>query len=537
MTWQLTIDLTDPDSGGSGESGEDAPIFSRIARAIAHDITRGRLRPGQRLPGSRALASSLGVNRNTVLAAINELVAQGWLDTQPAKGTFVRPLGPRDQRARPASRGLAPRPGMPSRPTFGLPRQRGGRGDGLRWTAGAGGIPDYQAEPETLGDTLLMAGGVPDPRLFPGELLARAYRRAMRRHAHIVLDYGDPRGYPPLRAALADMLATTRGLACGPDDVVVTRGSQMAMWLVARVLLQPGDRVAVESYGYIPAWDALRQNGAELVAIPVDGEGMDIAALERQLETGPLRAVYVTPHHQYPTLATMSAARRMHLLALAREHGFAIIEDDYDNEYHYEGRPVLPLASADRAGSVVYIGTLSKVLAPGLRIGYVVAPAAVLERLTRERTIIDRQGDRPTEAAVAELIDDGEIQRHIRRTRRIYHGRRDALAHALRETLGGLVRFQIPRGGMAFWVEFDHAVDVERWAARARERGVIVTPGSMVSFHGHGSGHGSGHDRQGDPHVRMGYARVDEEQIARAVTLMRESLPATVRRRLDDPGG
>ena len=527
MTWQLTIDLGDPDGR---EEHENAPIFSRIARAIAHDIARGRLRPGQRLPGSRALASSLGVNRNTVLAAINELIAQGWLDARPAQGTFVRAVAPGDQRARPASRGLEPRPGMPSRPAFGLPRQNLARSRWARWIPGRGGVLGDidRAEPGASGDTLLMAGGVPDPRLFPGELLARAYRRAMRRHAHAVLDYGDPRGYPALRAALAEMLATTRGLACGPDDVVVTRGSQMAMWLVARALLEPGDRVAVESYGYVPAWDALGQNGAELIPIPVDDEGMDTAALERQIaggpDGGPIRAVYVTPHHQYPTLATLSAARRMHLLALAREHGFAIIEDDYDNEYHYEGRPVLPLASADRAGSVVYIGTLSKVLAPGLRIGYVVAPRAVLERLTRQRTLVDRQGDRPTEAAVAELIEDGEIQRHIRRTRRIYHGRRDALAHQLEDQLGDLVQFQVPRGGMAFWVECDRAIDVEGWAERARERGVIVTPGRMVAFH----------DRP-EPHLRVGFARTDEAEIARAVTRLRAALPADLRRRPDEP--
>ena len=509
MTWQLTLDVTDSD--------DDLPLFSRIAQAISGDITRGRLRPGQRLPGTRTLASDLGVNRNTVIAAIDELVAQGWVETRPASGCFVRDIAPGDHRPRPLARNLAPRAGVPARTSYALGRRKE-TGVRPRLVAGAGGVlravDQLDSPAESPAAPLSLAGGVPDARLFPGDLLARAYRRVMKRHAAAVLDYGDPRGYAPLRAALAEMLADTRGLATGADDVLITRGSQMALWLIGRTLLEPGDRVAVESYGYVPAWDALRQSGAKLCPVAVDGEGMRVADLEKLLAKGPLRAVYITPHHQYPTMATLAAARRIRLLALARQHGFAIIEDDYDNEYHYEGRPVLPLASADRSGSVVYIGTLSKVLAPGLRIGYVAGPRPLLERMSDDRILIDRQGDTPTEAAVAELLEDGEVGRHIRRTRRIYHDRRDALAEGLRRELAGQVGFEVPRGGMAFWLHVDPAIDVDRWASRAQERGVIFTPGRLVSF-----------DDCAQPYARIGYARVDEAEIARAVAILRAALP------------
>src|SRR6185312_12732769 len=242
-----------------------------------------------------------------------------------------------------------------------------------------------------------LSSGSPDVRLAPTTLLTRAYRRAVRGLSGTALRYGFPHGHPDLRAALARMLAATRGLAARAEDVVVTSGSQMALDLVSRALLRPGDAVAVEQLGYRPAWLAFRQHGAQLVPVPVDGQGMDIEALARAAARAPLRAVYVTPHHQYPTTATLSAGRRIALLELARKLRIAIIEDDYDHEYHYEGRPILPLASADPAGVVVYIGTLAKVIAPGVRLGYAAAPRPLLDSMAAHRHIIDRQGDHTLE--------------------------------------------------------------------------------------------------------------------------------------------
>jgi GntR family transcriptional regulator/MocR family aminotransferase len=280
------------------------------------------------------------------------------------------------------------------------------------------------------------------------------------------------------------MMRAIRGLACTADDVLVTRGSQMAIDLCARGLLQPGDRVAVETLGYRPSWDALRLAGAELVPVPVDASGLDVAAIARIAARRPLRAVYLTSHHQYPTTVTLSPARRLALAALAHEHELVILEDDYDHEFHYEGRPVPPLAAADDGGHVVYLGTLSKILAPGLRLGFLIAPPAVVARLGALRAAMDRQGDRPMEAAVAELIEDGEIERHVRRTRLAYLERRDALVHHLRARLGGALTFDVPRGGISIWAHVAPDLDIGRWLAACAKKNVHISAGGRYTFAG-----------------------------------------------------
>jgi GntR family transcriptional regulator/MocR family aminotransferase len=302
------------------------------------------------------------------------------------------------------------------------------------------------------------------------------------------------------------MLASTRGLSVGAEDVLVTRGSQMALSLVARALLRPGDLVAVEELGYRPAWEAFRAAGATVVPVAVDADGLDVDALRR---VAGLRAVYVTPHHQYPTTVTLKAARRLALLSLARSRGFAIVEDDYDHEFHYDGRPVLPLASADRAGVVVYIGTLSKVLAPGLRAGYVVAPPAVLARVAAHRSLLDIQGDLATEAALAALLDDGELQRHVARVRRIYAARRDLLASTLHRAFGDALDFTVPTGGMALWARARARLDVDAWARRALDRGVSFYTGRRYAF-----------DARPRPFLRLSFAWLDDRELEEAVRRM-----------------
>ena len=348
-------------------------------------------------------------------------------------------------------------------------------------------LPEVPAEyrpPNLPSGTLNLSNGAPDVRLVPSRAIGRAYRRVLGLRSADLLAYGEPEGYVGLRTALASMLASTRGLPVGPDDVFVTRGSQMALTLAARAIVRPGDTVAVEEFGYRPAWEAFRAAGAKVVSVGVDDDGMDVGALKRLVSRTPIRAVYVTPHHQYPTTVTLKAARRLALLALARTERIAIIEDDYDHEFHYDGRPVLPLASADAEGLVVYIGTLSKVLAPGLRIGYIVAPQPVLRSASAIRSLLDIQGDHATEAAVAALIEDGELQRHVARVRRVYANRREILAESLRRAFGDSVEFSIAAGGMALWVRLHMSVDVEERARRSLRHGVSWYTGRRYAFDG-----------------------------------------------------
>jgi len=488
--WDLGIEL---------DTRSQLPLFLQIARAVADGVRSGRLRPGEPLPGSRTLAATLRIHRNTALAAYRELEAEGWIVTSAARGTFVSSALP-DRRPR-AFAALPAREGTPARPGY-----------DLRQTP----LPEPWVPPR---GTLSLSTGSPDSRLFPATALARAYRRALRLHARTLLDYGDPRGLLKLREALADMLRTVRGLTCSADTVQLTRGSQMALDLTARALVQPGDVVAVEALGYRMAWEAFRGAGAKLVPIPLDGEGLDVAHLEKVADREKLRAIYVTPHHQYPTTVVLSPGRRLRLLELARRKRFAILEDDYDHEFHFEGRPVLPLASADRSGCVVYLGTLSKILAPGLRIGFVVAPPPVVERLSHLRMFADRQGDNLAEYAVAELLEDGEVQRHARRSRKLYQARRDALTSALRKRLGTAVSFQVPSGGSALWLQVSADIHVADWMERCLQKGVDVRPCWSFAFEPAGP----------QPFFRLGYATHTPEELEAAVKKIAAALPGRTR--------
>jgi GntR family transcriptional regulator/MocR family aminotransferase len=470
----------------SVDTEERAPEFLRIARAVMADIERGRLRPSDPLPGTRELARALGVHRNTVLAAFRDLIAQGWIYTEPARGTFVSQSLPA---ARPRAFARTARTAMPERVGFELR-----------------GTPLPPQEPRAHG-MLSLSGGIPDVRLVPAAEISRAMRRAMRSPAH--LGYADPRGLAGLRRELARMLSASRGIAATEDHMVVTRGSQMALDLVARALVAPGDVVVCESLGYRPAWEAFRLAGARLVSVPVDAHGMRVDALAKLAAAGGVRAVYVTPHHQYPTTVTLSAGRRLELLALARTHRFAIVEDDYDHEFHYEGRPVLPLASADEAGVVIYVGTLSKVLAPGLRLGYVVAPQRLCDVVANIRNTADRQGDPVLEAAISELLDDGALERHVRRARRVYEARRTHLAGELEKKLGAVLSFKIPAGGTALWATVDDAVDVTEWVERAKKKGILLQDAHKFAF--------DGKPRNA---LRLGFAQLDEKEQTTAVERM-----------------
>jgi GntR family transcriptional regulator/MocR family aminotransferase len=476
------------------EPESETPLYVQLARGLAADVRRGRLRPGAALPGTRTLATALGVHRNTVLAAYAELVAEGWVRARPGGGTFVSEALPEPAQRRFSNR--APRDGVPDEPAFALRPEL------------PSSLPLEMPPAE-----LVLLGGVPDLRLLPTVLLARAYRRALKQKPSARLGYGFSAGEPRLREALAELVSRRRALAARAENVLVTRGSQMALDLVARTLCKPGDAVAVESLGYRPAWRALTGAGARLVPIPVDRRGLVVEALARAVAAHRIRAVYVTPHHQYPTLAVLSPGRRLELLELAARERFAVIEDDYDHEFHYEGRPVLPLASADTHGSVVYLGTLSKILAPGLRIGFVVGPARLVERLTRERFAVDRQGDHVVEAAVAELLEDGDVERHARKMRRAYLERRDALVEALERNLGARFEPVVPAGGMALWGRARGA-DVEAWRERALARGVLFMTARQFAF-----------DGRARPYVRLGFAALDPRELDEAARRLSAAWP------------
>ncbi len=464
------------------------PLFLQVVQCVSDAISRKRLVAGDRLPGSRALATSLGVHRNTVLSAYDELQAQGWIEARGAQGTFVAsdipfpitakaptPVG----RSATVSYPLAPIPGV-----------------------------KHLSLPSTH---LHLAGGQPDLRLVPCLELGRSWRRAISRRGQVLLGYGHPQGLLEMRRALSQMLRARRNLVASPDEIIITRGAQMGLALAARVLLSPGQVVAVEAFGYSAAWNAFRAAGASLEPVAIDQQGLVVEDLERLLEQTPIRALYLTPHHQYPTMATLSAGRRMRLLELARKHRFAILEDDYDHEFHYDGQPVFPLSSADHEGSSLYVGSLSKILAPGLRLGYVVAPQPVIESMVHARTLMDRQGAQVTEAAIAQWMEEGLLERHIRRVRRHYHERRDHLIERLKHEFGDGLEVKTPAGGLALWVRDTVHDTTSLWARRALEEGVLVRPQELYSF-----------DRSPGPFMRLGFAALTPEELTLAVSRLRQ---------------
>lgn len=424
------------------------PIQQQIVDAIVEGIRAGRLVPGDILPGSRNLADTLNLNRKTVVLAFDELIALGWLESRDRRGTFV----------------AASAPAVPPA------------------AAGDSGRERKAVAPPPSG-TWMWDDGAPDTRLMPVTALARSYRTALvalaRRNR---LADEDTIGTAALRREVSGMLNLDRGLATSPDRICITRGSQMAIFLTARILVRPGDRVAMEEPGYPQARAAFRAAGAQLVPIGVDGSGLKVEELERECRRGPIRCVYTTPHHQYPTTVALGRDRRQALMALAERHDLTVIEDDYDHEFHYERDLVLPLASEAQADRIVYIGTFSKLLAPSLRCGYIAANAAFIRAAAREVTRVDRLGDPVTEHAIADLIRTGEIRRHYTKAIRVYRDRRDAFAERLERLFGASAHFRVPDGGLAFWVRFAPPFGTPAFMARAREEGVRVLPARFFTM-------------------------------------------------------
>ncbi|MEM1177670.1 MAG: PLP-dependent aminotransferase family protein [Acidobacteriota bacterium] len=459
-----------------------APLYRQIYDGLRLDILAGALRPGQRLASTRAMAQELGVSRNTVLEAIDQLTAEGYLVGRAGSGTFVTDRLPDDllRTALPGREAPAAGPDIARR--------------GHQYRQWAQASRSERARPFQLGR--------PAVDRFPWPLWWRLSAKRGRTVSPEWLDYSPSAGYPPLRRALADYLRRSRGLACSPEQILIVRGSQQGLDLAARVLLDPGDAVWMEDPGYGAAEVAFAAGGARLVRVPVDKDGLDVDA-GRRLEPA-ARLAYVTPSHQYPLGVTLSLARRLRLLEWARSAGAWVVEDDYDSEYRYEGRPLASLAGLDGGGTVIYLGTLSKVLFPALRLGYLVVPEAHLDAFVGARYASDRHTSILEQAVVADFLDGGHFDRHIRRMRVLYAERQAALADAAGSYLGGALDLQSSPTGLHDVGWLGPGLDDRRVAAAAAERGVFV---GALSNYGH---------RPMPPALLFGYAGFPAESLRRA---------------------
>lgn len=403
------------DGVGSGARGPDAgtPLFRQLYLRIRAAILSGDLRPGDRLPSTRLLAVQLPAARATVQTAYDMLAAEGYLVAQGARGTVVASIVPEPVE-----------PVLPAAPPLDLPE--------------VPSIPTSAPRPFQM--------GLPALDAFPRTSWSRLAVRAARSGAAATLAQQPSAGHPELRRAIAGYLGLARGVTCTADQVLVVAGFQRALALVAAALLRPGDRVWVEDPGYFLARDALSALGAEIVPVGVDREGLDVAA--GVAAAAQARLALVTPSHQFPSGAALSLRRRLALLDWARRADSWIVEDDYDGEFHYVGRPLPALHGLDGHGRVLFAGTFSKVLFPSLRLAYLVVPPAEAARFMHLHQLLDGGASLLDQATVAAFMADGHFTRHIGRMRRLYGERRHALAAALVETLGPAFAMAPAMGGM-----------------------------------------------------------------------------------------
>jgi GntR family transcriptional regulator/MocR family aminotransferase len=445
-------------------------LLRELHRQLHAAILDGRLRPGARLPATRALAQRLGVSRNTMLAAYDLLLSEGYLVARPGAGTYVADTLPASRRGR-APRATAPaEAGTPRRdPRLAPPR-----------VPGADLPPTLQQRPAR--DDFRV--GLPDASALPFDIWRRLSDRALRRIARgggEAAQYADPRGQPALREAIARHVSFTRAVGCSADDIVVTAGAQQAFGLLARVLVVPGRTVvAVEQLSYPSLREALAAAGAKVVPVPTDAEGLCVDRLPAEA-----RVICVTPSHQFPTGVAMSTPRRAALLAFARERHAVVIEDDYDSEFRFAGRPLDALQTLDRADSVCYVGTFSKSLFPALRLGFVVAPPWARAALVRMRELADWHSPVLGQDALADFIAEGHLARHIRKMRKVYGERRRALLEALVRHGADLFEAIPSQAGLHLSARLHAPLRADLLARRAAEAGITLAPLSRYALDPH----------------------------------------------------
>lgn len=447
-------------------------IYVQIADLTIDAIKKGILKAGETMPSTRQVASELGVNRNTVVLAFDILINEGWIISEERKRTYVSDkiqISKIDRKKKIA------------------------------------------VEPREIyrNDLIFLDDGLPDATLTPMKELARAYRRISSRKGHWqIMNIASELGDEKFRETISSMLNHNRGMQTSISNVCITRGSQMALFLTAHCLLNKGDIVLIENPGYSLAWDTFRHVGAQLIPVNVDEDGIDVDRIEAIVKEKPVKAILLTPHHQYPTTVTLSLARRFQLIELSNKYGFTIIEDDYDNEYHFSQRPIMPISSFEGIQNYVYIGTLSKLIAPAIRVGYIVSNPEFVVKIGKLRKIVDLQGDAIMEQSILDLMLSGDIRRHQKRMLAHYQAKRDFCAELLDKYLKDKVSYKVPDGGLAFWLKMTKEVDLVQLKEKVNTDLVSFYTPDRFSYD--------------DPilGIRLGYASLSESNLERGIRIL-----------------
>lgn len=469
-------------------------LYLQLSNQIIQLIKNRVLAPNAQLPGSRVLAEQLNVHRKTIVAAYEELLLQGWVESVPKKGTFVNPNLPE----------------LRQQKLEGEPDLEVNEKSGFSFYSNEA---LYGKPTEYRNDYLYLNDGISDGRITPIDELSRTYRRiAARKNVTQHLSYGSTYGNDTLREVLVNYLNSTRGLNITKENLLITRGSQMGIWLSSQLLLKKDDIIVVGETNYGSANATFLNQEAKLVYVTVDENGLNTEEIETLCKQKQIKAVYVTSHHHHPTTVTLSANRRIHLLNLAREYNFAIIEDDYDYDFNYDHAPILPLASHDTNGNVIYIGSVCKTVAPVFRVGYMLASKDFVDEASKLRGFMDRQGDALLELTFADFIKSGDLDRHIRKVMKVYKQRRDLFCTLLEQELGDYFEFDVPKGGMAVWVKLHPSYSWAQVAEMALKHHLVI--GEWQRYDMGNIGHNA---------IRIGFAAHNENELHELVEKLKKT--------------
>jgi DNA-binding transcriptional MocR family regulator len=483
------------------------PLYTQIANYMRRLIETEALKPGVKLPATRELAVEVGVDRATIVAAYDELVAQGFATAHVGQGTFVAPP-PRGPQYQPDAAVAESTPGE------------------INWQqcfSRAARLSGDWRPPDVSGygtgkELISFAGGMPDSSLFPIDAFRQVMHEVLRTEGQALLQYSPASGYPPLRRYLAEYLVR-KGIVVSEAEILIVNGSQQGIDLVARTLLDPGDRVVVEGPSYPGALQIFRAYQAEVLTVPVGDDGIRRDLVEGLLHRLDPKCLYVMPTFQNPTGVTVSLEGRRELLAIAAKAQVPIIEDDFHNELRYDGAPVIPLRGLDRKGLVIAVGTFSKILFPGLRVGWIVAPPEVMERLIVAKRVSDFHTSALIQAAIYHFCRRRLLDRHMERMRLEYRHRRDTLLEALQRWCPAPVTWTYPQGGFSLLVTLPSGLDTQSLLPEAASAGVLYTPGTL--FYADGRGHNQ---------LRLSFSDVPAERIAEGVQRLSSVMQAALQR-------
>ncbi|MEO1403765.1 MAG: PLP-dependent aminotransferase family protein [Cyanobacteria bacterium J06635_1] len=476
------------------DSNLTTPLYQQLYEQLRQAILQGRLRSQQRLPSTRSLAESLGVSRLTVTQGYDWLISEGYLETRPGAGTYVCQELPDLLLKASAMTSVE------------IAR------DTLPLSAYGTRVQNAPLHPPEIACDISFRYGRPALDLFPTEVWRKLLSRHCRAEGPAWMDYAPSAvGYGPLRAEIAAYLGQSRAVQCQPEQVLITHGTQQALALIVRLLVNPADCIVMEDPGYVRARSIFQASGAEVMAVPCDRDGLIVDKLKTYAPNP--RLVYVTPSHQFPTGALLSLPRRLALLQWAHETGALIIEDDYDSEYRYSGRPMPALQGLDNQQSVLYIGTFSKVMFPSLRIGYLVLPPSLTAIFSKAKEFGDRQPPSLTQYALTDFIHEGHLERHIRRMRTLYARRRQALVESLYHHFGNTVEILGDSAGLHIMARLPLPLDDNDVIERAQTVGVAMFSARQQYWKP---------TRQGE--FVFGYAELDEATLAEAIRRVAKAL-------------